>query len=144
MNFSDFITDNGKRVVKQHYINLIEVFNVDGKIAPEELALLHKEGKKFGLTDPEIDQLIRQESKHHYQPPYSLTDKFEQLYNIGEIILSDDVVSDNELRLLRRYAVEVGFDDRAIEILKVVLIDGIRNNESEEALLSKFKKELFS
>jgi len=144
MNFSDFITDNGKRVAKQHYINLIEVFNVDGKITPEELSLLHKEGKKFGLTDPEIDQLISQESKHHYQPPYLLADKFEQLYYIGEVILSDDIVSDNELRLLRRFAVEVGFDDRAIDILKVVLIDGIRNNESEEALLSKFKKELFS
>ena len=143
MSFSDFVTGHGNRIAKQHYLNLIDVFKVDGKISSEEFALLHKEGRKFGLTCGEIDKLINQKSYHPYHAPYSLEEKFEQLYNVTEMILADDSVSEGEYKLLRRFAVEVGFDDRAIEILKDVLINGVRNHESEEVLLARFRKELF-
>jgi uncharacterized tellurite resistance protein B-like protein len=143
MSFSDFISNHGIKVPKVHYLHLIQVARADGKIDRQELAILHKEGRRFGLTDAEIDQLIEKEKDHHYHPPYSLDDKFEDLFYITEMILADDEVSDDEAKLLRRFAVEVGFDDRAIEILKEVLIGGIRRKESEEEILKKFKAELF-
>ena len=144
MSFSDFVTNHGVKVPKVHYLHLIQVARADGKIDKQERAILHKEGRRFGLTDAEIDQLIEKEKDHHYHPPYSLDDKFEDLFYISEMILADDEVSEDEARLLRRFAVEVGFDDRAIEILKDVMINGIRNKESEEEILKKFKKQLFA
>jgi len=143
MSFSDFVSNHGVKVPKVHYLHLIQVARADGKIDPQELAVLHKEGRRFGLTNAEIDQLIEKEKDHHYHPPYSLDDKFEDLYYITEMILADDEVSDDEAKLLRRFAVEVGFDDRAIEILKEVLIGGIRRKEPEDEILEKFKTELF-
>ncbi len=143
MSFSDFISNHGVKVPKVHYLHLIQVARADGKIDQQELAILHKEGRRFGLTDAEIDQLIEEEMDHHYHPPYSLNDKFEDLYYITEMILADDEVSEAEAKLLRRFAVEVGFDDRAIEILKEVLIEGIRRNEPEDQILKKFRAELF-
>ena len=144
MSFSDFVTNHGVKVPKVHYLHLIQVARADGKIDQQELAILHKEGRRFGLTDAEINHLIEKEKDHHYHPPYSLDDKFEDLYYISEMILADEEVSEAEAKLLRRFAVEVGFDDRAIEILKDVMINGIRNKESEEDILKKFKKQLFS
>lgn len=143
MNFSDFITHQGKRVNKDYFINLIQVSRSDGKIDQSELELLHKEGRKFGLTDPEIDKLISSESTHHYNPPYSLQEKFEHLYNVSVMILADDEVSESERKLLRRFAIEAGFDDKTIESLMELLLEGIRNNESEEDLFDKFKRDLF-
>lgn len=143
MNFSDFITNHGKRVNKDHYIHLILVSKIDGKISPTEMEMLHKEGKKFGLTDPEIDKLIHSEIHNIYHPPYSLKEKFEHLYNIAEMILADDVITDGEKRMIRRFAIEAGFDDKAIGNLTDLLFEGIKNNESEELLLDKFKKHLF-
>jgi uncharacterized tellurite resistance protein B-like protein len=143
MSFSDFISNHGVKVPKIHYMHLIQVARADGKIDSQEMAILHKEGKRFGLTDPEIDALIEKEKDHHYHPPYSLDDKFEDLYFVGEMILADNEVSDDEARLLRRFAVEAGFDDRAIGILEDVLINGIRKGEPEEDILRKFKKQLF-
>ena len=143
MSFNDFTTDHGRTIGKQHYLNLIEVFRINGKTSPAEYELLKKEGVKFGLTDEEIERLIHQPSPQAYYAPYSLEDKFNQLYNVAEMVLADENVTDDEIRLLRRFAIEVGFDDRAIEILRDVLIGGIRNNESEEVLLKKFRKELF-
>lgn len=143
MNFSDFITNHGKSVNKEHYIHLIQVSKIDGKIAPSELEMLHKEGRKFGLTDPEIDKLIESEIHNFYHPPYSLHEKFEHLYNIAEMILADDVITESEKKMIRRFATEAGFKDNAIDKLLDLLFEGIKNNESEESILSKFKSHLF-
>ena len=143
MNFSDFITNHGKRVIKEHYIHLIQVSKSDGKIEPEELVILHKEGKRFGRTDAEIDKLIEDEGKHRYHAPYSLDDKFEHLYNVAEMILADDIITEGEEKILRRFAIEAGFSDKAIDKLLKILFEGIRKNVSEEVLLDKFRKNMF-
>ena len=143
MNFSDFITDNGKRVNKDHYIHLIQVSRADGHIDQAELEMLHKEGRKFGLTDPEIDKLIELEGSQHYNAPYSLDEKFEHLYNVAQMILADDVITEGEMKALRRFAIEAGFDDDAVDRLIEVLFTGIRENTDEEKILGSFKKALF-
>ena len=143
MNFTDFVTHHGKRINKEYFINLIQVSKTDGKIAPIELELLYKEGKKFGLTEPEIEKLIESESDHVYHAPYSLNDKFEHMYNVAVLILADEVVTDNEKKLLKRFAIEAGFQDKAIDDLIELLFEGIKNNESEESLLSRFRERLF-
>jgi uncharacterized tellurite resistance protein B-like protein len=143
MSFTDFITDQGKKINKSYFITLIEVTRIDGKISPSELEMLHREGRKFGLTDPEINKLIETNNYHEYHTPYSLDEKFDQLYNVAVMILADKVVAAEEKKALRRIATEAGFNDEIIEILMVILLEGIANNESEEALLEKFKRELF-
>jgi hypothetical protein len=143
MNFTDFVTHHGKRVNKEYFINLIQVSKTDGKISPEELGLLYKEGVKFGLTDPEIEKLIDSESNHVYHAPYSLQDKFEHMYNVAVMILADEVITENEKKLLKRFAIEAGFQDKAIDDLIEVLFEGIEKNETEEAILEKFKEKLF-
>jgi len=140
MNFSDFITHHGKRVAKDAFIHLVQVSRTDGKVHKDELDLLHREGKKFGLTDPEIDKLINSEKDHHYTPPYSLQDKFEHLHNIAEMILADEVVSEKETKMIRRFAIEAGFNDSKIDGIMDILLDGVRNNTGEEELYRKFKK----
>lgn len=142
MSFTDFIRDNGKRINKEHYLHLIQVSRADGKINEDELQLLHKEGRKFGLTDPEIDKLIEQESKHNYNPPYLLSEKFDHLYNVAEMILADEVVTEGEVKLIRRFAIEAGFKDNTIEKLLELLLSGIKKDEDEEDLFLRFKKEI--
>ena len=142
MNFSDFIKDNGKRINKEHYLHLIQVSKADGKINEGELQLLHKEGRKFGLTDPEIDALIDKEKDFHYVPPYSLQEKFDEIYNIASLILADEEVSEAERKMLRRYAIAAGFDDNTIDNIKDLVIDGIRQGLDEETLFKAFKKKI--
>ena len=143
MNFTDFVTHHGKRVNKEYFINLIQVSKTDGKISPEEHGMLYKEGVKFGLSEPEIEKLIESESNHVYHAPYSLQDKFEHMYNVAVMILADEVITENEKKLLKRFAIEAGFQDKAIDDLIEVLFEGIQKNETEEALLEKFKEKLF-
>jgi len=140
MNFSDFVTHHGKRVNKEAFLHLIQVSRTDKKISKQEFELLHKEGRKFGLSDPEIDRLIVSERDHHYHQPYSLEDKFEHLYQVAQMILADEVIEESEKKMIRRFAIEAGFNDNTIEKLIDLLLRGVENNESEEALLKEFRK----
>jgi len=140
MNFSDFITHHGKRVNKNAFVHLVQISRIDGKIHDDELELLYKEGKKFGLTDPEIDKLVHSERDHHYHPPYSLEEKFEHLYNIAEMILADEVVKEGEKKMIKRFAIEAGFEYSKIDDIINLLLEGIKANTDEEELFKKFRK----
>lgn len=140
MNFTDYITNHGKRVNKQAFIHLVQISKIDGKIQKDELELLHKEGRKFGLTDPEIEHLIASEKESHYHAPYSLEDKFNHLYEMAEMILADEVVKERERKMMEKFAIEAGFSDGSIERLIPFLLDGVSNNKSEEALFEEFRK----
>ena len=138
------VTHHGKRVAKDAFIHLVQVSRIDGKIHKDELDLLHKEGKKFGLTDPEIDKFINSEKDHHYTPPYSLEEKYEHLHDIAEMILADDEVSEKETRMIMRFAIEAGFNDSKIDGLMKILLDGVKNNTGEEELFRKFREYILS
>jgi uncharacterized tellurite resistance protein B-like protein len=142
MNFSDLITSHGKRVTKEAFIYLVQVSKVDGKINKDEMELLHKEGRKFGLTEPEIEKLINAERDHHYQAPYALEEKFDHLYNIAEMILADDVVKEKEKKIMKRFAIEAGFDFSKIDDLLDIVIEGIKKDIPEEELFKIFRKAL--
>jgi hypothetical protein len=139
MSFTDFTSDHGRRIRKEHFIHLVQVARLDDKIQQSELELLHREGKKFGLTDPEIDEIIKSEKTHYYDPPYSLSDKFDQLYNISRMILADDLVTESEKRMIRIYAIAAGFKDENVEKLLDLFIDEIRKGTDEETLFSKLQ-----
>lgn len=144
MSFTDFITHHGKKIKKEYFIHLVQIARIDGKVAESELALLYKEGIKFGLTDPEIERILSADNTHNYHPPYSLKEKFEDLYNIAEMILADEVVTDSEKRMLNKCAIAAGFSDNTIEKLTELLFEGIKNGTEEEVLLKEFKdKHLF-
>jgi len=142
MGFADFIDGHGNRIKREHFIHLVQVAEIDGKIDKQEMEVLHKEGRKFGLTDPEVDALIDKEKDFHYIPPYSLQEKFDEIYNIASIILADDEVSESEKKMLRRYAIAAGLNDNTIEVVKDLVIDGIRNGVDEEVLFKEFKKRI--
>lgn len=142
MSFADFITHHGKKVNKNAFIHLVQVSRVDGKIGKEEFEMLHKQGKKFGLTDPEIDSIILSEKEHHYHPPYSLEEKFDHLFNIAEMIAADDNVKESEKKMIRRFAIEAGFSFDKIEHLINLVIGGVIAGTDEEKLFKEFKKEL--
>jgi hypothetical protein len=144
MSFTDYITYHGKRVNKQAFVHLVQISKIDGKLNQDEYDLLHKEGKKFGLTDPEIDNLISSEGNSHYHAPYSLEEKFEHLCNMVGMILADNVVDEKERRMINKFAIEAGFSESKLSGLADLIIDGIRNNIDEEILLNKFKKYILS
>jgi len=58
------------------------------------------------------------------------------------LLVADEVITEGERKLLKRFAIEAGFSDKTIARLIELLLTGIRKGEDEEKLFHRFKKEI--
>ena len=129
-----------KKQDKEYFKYLIQVALSDGTVDPAELEMLHRFGRRKGFTDPEIDTLIGTIVQTTYTPPYELSKRFDQVYDLVKIVLADGVVNDNEMLFANRFAVKSGFSETEIPVLLNLLITGIKEGKDEEDLFELYKK----
>ena len=140
MNILDHFDHPDRKQQKEHFGHLLQIALADGKVEKSELEFLYQSGKKMGLTKEEIDYLIEDSKKSAFIPPYELSKRFEQLYDIIKMVYADGQVNSNEMRLATGLAIKLGFDEVEIPFLLTLLINGVKNKEDEEDLLSMYKK----
>ncbi len=103
--------------------------------------MLKRIGKNLGFTEPEIDNLIATTGHNYYEPPYELSKRFDQVYEIVKMTLADGAINNREMRLASGFAVQSGFSESEIPKLLVLLISGIKQGKDEETLFEIYKKE---
>jgi hypothetical protein len=141
MNILEHFDHFDKNQDKEHFMNLVQVAMADGKIHLTESQMLHRFGRKMGFTDPEIELLIELSCKTVFNPPYELSKRFEQTYDIVKMILADDFIDKNEMRLAINMASKAGFNDSEIPGLLSLLVNGIIQGKDEEVLFEEYKKQ---
>ena len=95
----------------------------------------------MGFTEPEIANLMKSTKKSTYNPPYELSKRFEQVYEIIKMVLADGVIEKNEMHLAGRITAKSGFTEKEIPNLLTILVNGIKLGKNEEELFEQFKKE---
>jgi uncharacterized tellurite resistance protein B-like protein len=129
---------------KEHFSHLIQMALADGKIEKAEMEMLFRMGKNLGLTTPEIDNLLETNRNSSYAPPYELSKRFSQLYDIVRMLYADGQIDGNEMKLASGLALKSGFTDEDIPVLLALLINGIKNGDDEDDLFSAYKKSRMS
>jgi len=140
MNFLEHFDHPSRKQDKEHFGHLIQVAMADGKIETSELEMLHRFGSKLGLTAPEVDDLLETSKKSAYIPPYELSKRFGQLYDVIKMVYADGQINNNEMRLATGLALKSGFAEEEIPVLLALLISGIKNGDDEDDLFDLYKK----
>jgi uncharacterized membrane protein YebE (DUF533 family) len=83
---------------KSHIKNLLALAKVDGTIHPEEEALLYRIGKKYGLKDRQVKQLVDLDEKFDVVVPDNHHDKMNLLYDLILMVYADGVVDQHEIQ----------------------------------------------
>jgi uncharacterized tellurite resistance protein B-like protein len=125
----------------EYFIHLVRIAKADDIVSRPELELLHRIGKMLGFADAEIDQLIESTDKSDYLPPIELSKRFEQVYCIIKMALSDGIIDKNEMRLVTSFAIKSGFTENEIPKLLLLLIDGIKQGNDDDDLFELYKKD---
>ncbi|MFA5328285.1 MAG: hypothetical protein WC384_10890 [Prolixibacteraceae bacterium] len=125
---------------KEHFLHLIQIASADGIIDDSELRVLSRIGKNLGLTDPEIKDLFDTSKQSEYVPPYELTERFEQLFRITQMILADDTIANEEIHRAKMLGLKSGFSEEDLTILLPLLIDGVKSGQDVEDLFALYKK----
>ena len=142
MNLLSYFNHPLKKQNIEYFVHLVQITKADDNISNTELELLHRIGRKLGFTDPEIETLILTTAKSDYIPPYELSSRFEQVYEIVKMTLVDGAIDKNEMRLACGFAVRSGFKESEIPKLLSLIIRGIKEGKDEDDLFKEYKKEI--
>jgi uncharacterized tellurite resistance protein B-like protein len=106
-----------KKQIKNHIKNLVSLSGADGKIDDSEKEILIRIGTKKGLNRDEIQKIIDNPGNTDFLPASSDDERFEQIYDLVELMLADGVAEDNELHFCVEMAEKLGFRKTVVTVL---------------------------
>jgi uncharacterized tellurite resistance protein B-like protein len=102
---------------KSHIKNLLALAKVDGTMHPKEEALLYKIGKRYGLKDRQVRQLIELDEKFDVTVPDNHNDRMNLLYDLILMVYADDVIDSHEVEFCEEAVTQFGMKKELVEWL---------------------------
>jgi len=119
MAIADLYTSGEHRRNLAHFAAIATLASVDGEISSEEKRMLDRFAATFDITESEYKEVMKKENKYPIDPPHTSEKRLERIYDLFRIIFSDHHIDDEEMVLLKKYAIGLGFSgeqaDKIIE-----------------------------
>ncbi len=82
---------------KDHVKNLLALAKADGHVHEREREVIHEIGKRYGLKDRQIKEIIESDEKFKVNVPNNHYDKMNVLYDLMLIVFADGVIEKKEV-----------------------------------------------
>jgi uncharacterized membrane protein YebE (DUF533 family) len=102
---------------KNHIKNLLSLAKADGFVHEEEKAVVMKIGRKYGLKERQIIELMESDEKFTLNVPDNHRDKMNLLYDLMLIVLADGIVDKNEISFVEDVVKEFGMKKEIVKWL---------------------------
>ncbi|WP_276169018.1 TerB family tellurite resistance protein [Zobellia alginiliquefaciens] len=109
MAIADLYTSGEHRRNLAHFAAIATLASIDGEISSEEKSMLDNFAAKLDITESEYKEVLKKENKYPIDPPHTSEKRLERLYDLFRIIFSDHFIDDEEMVLLKKYAIGLGF-----------------------------------
>ena len=140
MSIIDLYQSHEHRNNLAHFSAIINLALIDGVINSDEETLIAGFAQKLDISDSEHQEIIKNPQKYPLITPISAERRSERFYDFFKIVYADHVLDDEELSLLKRYAIGLGFTtDKAEIIIKksMKIFSGDIDFEDYQYLLSQ-------
>src|SRR5690606_36993851 len=94
--FGIFENDADKKI-KTHLTNLGALAKIDGHVDSTELNFIVAIGQKNGLKPEEVKTIVANADALKFEMPKNDSDRFDQIFDLVEMMLADGIVDDNEM-----------------------------------------------
>ncbi len=125
-----------------HFAAMATLAAADGEINPKERAVLDRFADKLGITVEEYKKVMKSSNNYPIEPQNDAEKRLERLYDLFKMIFADHDVDDDEMVLLKKYAIGIGFPtekvDKLIEV-SVAIFSGRIPFDDYVMLLVKHK-----
>lgn len=102
---------------KNHIKNLLALAKSDGHMHEKEIELLFKIGKRYGLKNRQIQELIDSKEQFEIIVPDNHNDKMNLLYDLILMVYADEVVNKHEVEFCQDMANRFGLKKELVEWL---------------------------
>lgn len=117
------------------FSNLVQLARVDGKVDPEEAALLVSIAQRLSLTPEQAREIMNHPDEYPMIPPVEKEDRFERMIQFVQMTRVDGEVSPEEIAMMTRYGVALGFDEKHIEEIENDILTKLQDGLSPEEVL---------
>lgn len=119
---------------KNHIRNLLALAKVDGHMHVKEEKLLFKIGKRYGLKERQIRELLETKGKHQMNIPDNHHDKMNLLYDLLLMVHADEKVDEHEIEFCKDACKQLGMKKEMLPWLLEAFDGGVapRGEEWEE------------
>jgi uncharacterized tellurite resistance protein B-like protein len=93
---------------KNHIRNLLALAKVDGHVHQKEEKLLFKIGKRYGLKERQVKELIESKEKFKMNVPDNHNDRMNLLYDLLLMIYADAKVDKHEIEFFEEAMKKLG------------------------------------
>jgi uncharacterized tellurite resistance protein B-like protein len=102
---------------KNHIRNLLALAKVDGHMHEKEEKLLFKIGKRYGLKERQIKELIEMKENYVMNIPDNHNDRMNLLYDLLLMVHADKVVDKNEIQFCEEAVKKLGMKKELVKIM---------------------------
>lgn len=117
MSFVDLYSSGEHRRNLAHFASIASLAAIDGEVNPQEKTLLDRFARKLDITEEEYAEVMRSENKYPINPPSTSEERLERLYDLFKIVFADHDIDEEEMILLRKYAIGLGYKEEAADKL---------------------------
>jgi uncharacterized membrane protein YebE (DUF533 family) len=102
---------------KNHIKNLLALAKVDGHMHEKEEELLYKIGRRYGLKDRQVQQLVESDERYELNVPDNHNDKMNLLYDLVLMVYADEVVDEHEIQFCQDAVRQFGMKEELVQWL---------------------------
>ncbi len=135
MSIADLFESGERKQHKGHFKNLVMIARADGHVSIEESDLLQKIAKHIGLSMEQAQEILDKPENYETNPPVSKEERFRRLVNLVEMVNADGVFDDDEISLLQKYGVALGFSDEDILDAVDATVNGMEDGKTEDEIV---------
>ncbi|MFD2247218.1 TerB family tellurite resistance protein [Pontibacter ruber] len=129
--FGFFESEETKKL-KSHIKNLGALAKVDGHVDSTEMNFIISIGRKHGMKPDDVRNLLSSSSKITPQMPTNDSERFDQIYDLVEMMLADGIVDENEMDFCINMATKLGFNKTIVGVLVRKISIGVKDGLSRE------------
>ena len=139
MSYSDLYTPNFKKRNKGHYASIVRVALADGVISEQEKKMLKRLAINLEIEEEEVNEIMKNPESFPINPPPTGLKRAERLYDLTKMVLADDLVDTDEIKILEKLIIGLGYKKENVEEIENKAIELIKNNVSDDDFIEKFK-----
>ncbi len=119
MSFNDLFDSGKHKKNLGHFASIVTLAAADGAISENELALLKRLARKLDVDSSEFEEILETPKRYPINPPNNKFERLERIYDLFKIIYADNQMDELEEKLVRKYAIGLGFSSEiAISLIE--------------------------
>ena len=139
MSYSGIFSGNFKTRNRDHFAAIVRVALSDNIITEKEQKFINRLAILLEIDQSEVDKIIKNPELYPINPPSNEQRRLERLYDLSRIVVADDIADEDEIELLKKLILALGFPSEEVDLITKKAIKLVQNDTEEDEFISSFK-----